>query len=272
MSKEKYGFVYIWRDKKLNRFYIGSHWGIEDDGYICSSKSMSNAYQYRKQDFKRRILLRVYTNRDDLLSEEQKWLDLIPREEFGKKYYNKSKQTICPSITWTEKERNKMRNTQEKIWTIEKRKLHSEIIKEKWKDPNNPWKNADHSKSTLRLKKMNIERKGIKLGPWSEERKTKFKIRLKTANRPKTLSETHKRNIGLGLLGNKNAIGNTNFRGKSHSKESKQLMSNKLKGYVAAKSITTGQIFRVTKQEFDSNPDLVGANSKSMKKHNVSLL
>lgn len=35
---EKHGFVYIWFDKKKNMFYIGSHWGHEQDGYICSSR------------------------------------------------------------------------------------------------------------------------------------------------------------------------------------------------------------------------------------------
>ena len=34
---EKYGFVYIWFDRKHKRYYIGCHWGHEDDGYVCSS-------------------------------------------------------------------------------------------------------------------------------------------------------------------------------------------------------------------------------------------
>lgn len=36
----KYGFVYIWFDRKHHRFYIGCHWGHEEDGYICSSNWM----------------------------------------------------------------------------------------------------------------------------------------------------------------------------------------------------------------------------------------
>lgn len=43
---EKYGFVYIWRDKKHNRYYIGCHWGTTDDGYICSSPWMKQAYKH----------------------------------------------------------------------------------------------------------------------------------------------------------------------------------------------------------------------------------
>lgn len=30
-KKEKYGFVYIWFDKKHKRFYIGCRWGTEND-------------------------------------------------------------------------------------------------------------------------------------------------------------------------------------------------------------------------------------------------
>ncbi len=85
---EKYGFVYIWRDRKYNRYYIGCHWGNENDGYICSSSWMKNVYKYRSQDFKRRILSRIYTNKKDLLKEEFRWLLMIKSSELKKKYYN----------------------------------------------------------------------------------------------------------------------------------------------------------------------------------------
>lgn len=82
------GFVYVWKDRKRNKCYVGSHWGNCDDGYICSSDAMRKAHQRRPDDFKRRIVARVTTNRDDLLDEEQRWLDMIPKEEFGRRYYN----------------------------------------------------------------------------------------------------------------------------------------------------------------------------------------
>jgi len=85
---EKYGFVYIWFDKKHKRFYIGCRWGYEDDSYICSSSWMKNSYKKRPHDFKRKILSRIYTNKKDLLEEEYEWLQLIKNEELGKKYYN----------------------------------------------------------------------------------------------------------------------------------------------------------------------------------------
>lgn len=88
---EKYGFVYLWRDRKRGMFYVGCHWGSEDDGYICSSNRMRNAYKRRPKDFKRKILKRVYTNRQELQLLEHSYLSLIEDEELGKKYYNLTK-------------------------------------------------------------------------------------------------------------------------------------------------------------------------------------
>ena len=84
---KKYGFVYIWRDCKHSRYYIGCHWGTEDDGYICSSNWMRRSYKRRPQDFKRRVIEKV-KERDQLLLVEGKWLSLIPSSELGKSYYN----------------------------------------------------------------------------------------------------------------------------------------------------------------------------------------
>lgn len=83
------GFVYIWFDRKHKRYYVGSHWGAEDDGYICSSTWMRNAYNYRPDDFKRRILQRINTNKYDLHEAEHRWLQMMKIEELkGVRYYN----------------------------------------------------------------------------------------------------------------------------------------------------------------------------------------
>jgi hypothetical protein len=81
------GFVYIWRDRNSRRFYIGCHWGREDDDYVCSSHWMMNAYKVRPDDFKRRILKRMHS-RSDLLLEEQRWLGMIKDCELRVRYYN----------------------------------------------------------------------------------------------------------------------------------------------------------------------------------------
>lgn len=147
-KEDRYGFVYIWRDRKKNRYYIGSHWGTEDDGYICSSKWMQTSYYRRTADFKRRILKRIYTERFDLLVEEKKWLDLIPDEELGKKYYNKIKYVFDNQL-WSETDKNRQ----------------SELQKSRWADPEYKKKTGDAISKTH--KKIIA-----KLTP--EERKEKF--------------------------------------------------------------------------------------------------
>ena len=84
---EKYGFVYIWYDKKRKMYYLGSHWGTINDGYICSSNRMRDAYRRRPDDFKRRVI-QNNVSRETLLEEEHKWLQRIQDDELGKKYYN----------------------------------------------------------------------------------------------------------------------------------------------------------------------------------------
>lgn len=84
---EKYGFIYIWYDRKRKMYYVGSHWGTETDGYICSSNRMRDAYRRRPHDFKRRILKRNI-KREELLQEEYNWLSLIDEKDIGVKYYN----------------------------------------------------------------------------------------------------------------------------------------------------------------------------------------
>jgi hypothetical protein len=85
--KEKYGFVYIWYDRKHRRYYIGCHWGTVDDGYICSSRWMRKSYNRRKQDFRRRIL-KTNLQRKEMYVEEQRYLDMIKPHEIKIRYYN----------------------------------------------------------------------------------------------------------------------------------------------------------------------------------------
>lgn len=100
---EKYGFVYIWFDRKHKRYYVGSHWGYEDDGYVCSSTWMRNAYNIRKNDFKRKIIARVYSNRKELLLKEEYYLLLIKDCELRIRYYNISKSIKDPWFQHPEK-------------------------------------------------------------------------------------------------------------------------------------------------------------------------
>lgn len=92
----KYGFVYLWRDRKHNRYYLGRHWGTIEDNYICSSRMMRQSYNRRPEDFKRRILSIVST-KEKLIIEEQRFLNMIKKNELGTRYYNKILNANSPS-------------------------------------------------------------------------------------------------------------------------------------------------------------------------------
>ena len=64
------GFIYIWRDKTRNMYYVGSHDGKIDDGYISYSLWLTAEVRYRPADFKRRIL--KYVDLPNLKLEEYK--------------------------------------------------------------------------------------------------------------------------------------------------------------------------------------------------------
>jgi hypothetical protein len=79
-------------DTKKKKFYIGSHKGDINDGYIGSGQYFKYAYTKRPEDFKRRILEFVnFEDLKELHKAEQRWLSMIKNEELGCKYYNLKK-------------------------------------------------------------------------------------------------------------------------------------------------------------------------------------
>jgi hypothetical protein len=97
----KTGFIYIWFDKKHKRYYLGSHLGSEDDGYVCSSTWMKSSYKRRPSDFRRRILRRGIEKKY-LKEREYDWLKLIKPEELGRRYYNLNNKKILKPGNWPE--------------------------------------------------------------------------------------------------------------------------------------------------------------------------
>ena len=85
----KEGFVYLWKDTKRNKFYLGSHLGSPADGYTGSNDHFQSVYKRRPHTFRRRILEHyVEITSRDLLNREAAWLHLINPSDLGKKYYN----------------------------------------------------------------------------------------------------------------------------------------------------------------------------------------
>jgi len=49
-------FIYQWFDRGLNKFYIGSHYGEVNDGYLFGGIDIKKEYKERPNDFERKIL------------------------------------------------------------------------------------------------------------------------------------------------------------------------------------------------------------------------
>ena len=78
------GFVYIWYDIKRKMFYVESHVGDINDGYVCSNKRMLLAYKKRPTTFKRRIIEMIANgSKKDVLLAEQQWLNMIRSDELS---------------------------------------------------------------------------------------------------------------------------------------------------------------------------------------------
>ena len=186
--QEKYGFVYLWRDRKHKRYYVGSHWGTENDGYICSSRWMRKAYKRRPNDFKRRTIS-IVKNREELSEEEHRFLQMIREDELKIKYYNirnnhfghwsedeKRRVEISNTCAWskgltkeTDERLAKIADTLSKTlkgrdtraeggskWTGEQRQAVGERSKKLF--PNGPWAGKKHSDETKR--KISKSKKG----------------------------------------------------------------------------------------------------------------
>lgn len=183
---QKYGFVYIWFDRKRKMFYVGSHWGYEHDGYVCSSNRMRDAYRRRPQDFKRKIIKVVNTNRSDLLEEEYKFLSLIPDADLGKKYYNLTNHKNGHWVSYPEK----AKSLKEKISIKTREAMWRDDVREKYLES---LKTRDTRSSDPEVRK---KRSDSMIGKNTEE--WKWKDNLKKAhesNRGRKLSEEHKKKV-----------------------------------------------------------------------------
>jgi len=98
-------FLYIWYDKTRKMFYIGMHEGEITDGYISSSRWFNGEYQYRPNNFKRKII-KVFNDRKSARKEEARFLRMINESEFGKKYYNLKNGRPAGSEPWNKGKKN----------------------------------------------------------------------------------------------------------------------------------------------------------------------
>lgn len=151
------GFIYIWFDKKHHRFYVGSHWGSEDDGYICSSTWMRNAYKRRPADFKRRIIAKVDSSRNDLLIEEHRWLQMIKKDELGKKFYNLTNHL---NGHWFASDEDRVLSLKEKISKKTKEAMQRPEVREKY-EAGLKTRKVDQSEETREKRRQSMKGKNV---------------------------------------------------------------------------------------------------------------
>ena len=174
------GFIYLWKNPE-NKYYLGSHLGKLDDGYIGSNKRFQFAYNSNPLLFRRRILeYFASTTSRELLVREQLWLNLIkPEELHGIKYYNEknvaSGGDIVSTLTPEGKKQHseKSREASLKYWD---NISDEDYQKRKENCFNGNIFSIDYMKTESYKESMSIAKKGLKLGfcgkDWTvEERK-----------------------------------------------------------------------------------------------------
>lgn len=229
----KYGFVYRWTDrgsdrsvgrpgnkakkrKRSVRYYVGSHWGHFDDGYVCSSPSMKAAYRRRPEDFSRRIIAVVTTGKRDLLQREQLELDKIPRSHFGTKAYNVS--TKVHKLWWAKgsKLRDSVKARLREAWqNPERREEASRVASARRASPEQKAKMSRSARRRWRdpeeRRKQSEVKKGCK--PWNAGTKGVVVAWNKGTKRP-ALTKKHRAKIAASLTG------------RSRSKETRRSLSS----------------------------------------------
>lgn len=219
------GFVYVWYDRKHKRYYVGSHWGREDDGYVCSSSWMKQAYAHRPQDFKRRIVQRVATSRKDLLIAEGRWLSMIKGHEIKTRYYNfhnrepnhwtavddsrTVRQKISDTLTGviqSEETRRKRADSMKKAWEEGRHsgftgKTHTDEYRARMSLEKSGPKSPEHQDA---LRKAAARRKGVPTG------RSHVNQRTATSNKLKELWRDPKYREKMTLVGRTAMLGKSN--------------------------------------------------------------
>jgi len=159
--KEDIGFVYKWRNVNNGKYYIGSHKGDVNDGYIGSGLLFTRAVKkYKISSFKREIL---YTGKK-YKEEEEKILKKIDAANDNKSY-NMKNEALGGSFKrekngmWhkkqTDETKNKIASASKKMWD----KKHRDAQSKKMVGKNNPMYGIKKSKFTINKMKQTLRTK-----------------------------------------------------------------------------------------------------------------
>lgn len=86
-------FIYIWKDNLLYKYYIGSHVGNIEDGYLFGGIDIKKEYKQRPEDFERMVLsYHIINEYKEIRDIEKKYLikyDVENKDEF----YNRTNES-----------------------------------------------------------------------------------------------------------------------------------------------------------------------------------
>lgn len=133
------GFVYLWKNLINGMYYVGSHKGDVNDGYIGSGKYFKSAYRKNPSNFVREIL---YVG-EDFLDYEQELLEFIDAESNDKFYNLVNKVGVGWHPCHTKEARRKRAQSM-------KGKIPKCALRDK-KGENNPMYGKNHSKRSREL-------------------------------------------------------------------------------------------------------------------------
>lgn len=171
-QKDYFGFVYKWTNKETGKFYIGSHFGSIDDGYVGSGVYFKRAYDQNHEIFQREIIEYITVNEPAaVLESEQNVLNAISEHIGTTLCYNIStvagggwqlasktsseQQTVYEKISETlrnksPKERAEL-NQRVKDTLIANPKIKQEAIK-KQKETKSKWTDKDKKRISNKLR------------------------------------------------------------------------------------------------------------------------
>lgn len=201
-----YGFIYVWYDKGEKRYYVGSHAGKENDGYVSSSPWMKKNKARRPSDFRRRIVQRFHGTREELFDLEERWLGLISDEELGKRYYNVRKdvpktRSGMKSKKHTAETIEKMRKGHVSAWETRRKEGRATLSPDTKKKIGESHRNRVFSEEHRR--KLSLSMKGRVGGPMSGRKHSEeTRARMSSAQKgrlKKPLPEKQKVSISLAM-------------------------------------------------------------------------